>query len=125
MPDSEMVWGEPAAESTIETAAVSGPTIDGVNETEIVQLPPDGTVAGQVFETPKSDEFGPVAPMLVIVRNEVPESVSVIVCAALFVVIVCAGNEIEELFSETCGFAPFPPPVSCVQLLTLVQAYRF
>lgn len=122
MPDSEIVCGEPAAESTIETAAVSGPTIDGVNETEIVQLPPDATVPGQVFDTAKSDEFGPVALILVIVRNEVPESVSVIFCAALFVVIVCAGNEIDELFSETCGFAPFPPPVSCVQLFTLVQA---
>ena len=104
--------GEPAAESTMERAAVSGPTLDGVNETEIVQLPPEATVAGHVFETAKAAAFGPVATMLVTVRNEVPESVSVIVCGELLVVILCAANETDVLLSETCGFAPFPPPAS-------------
>lgn len=106
----------------MEMAAVSGPTIDGVNDTEIVQLAPEAKVAGQVLDTAKSVAFGPVAPMLVIVMNEVPESFSVMTCGELLVVIVCGANETDVLLSETCGFAPPPPPASCVQLFTLVQA---
>lgn len=83
-----MRCGEPAAESTIEIAAVSEPMIDGVNETEIEQLAPDGTVAGQVFETAKSEAFGPVAEILEMVRNEVPVSVRVMICGVLLVVTV-------------------------------------
>jgi hypothetical protein len=112
VPAREIVCGEPAAESTIETAAVSGPTIDGVNEIVILQLAPDGTVAGQVLDTAKSPAFAPVTPMLVIVKNEVPESVSVTTCDGLFVVIVCPPNEMDVLSRETCGFAPPPPPAS-------------
>lgn len=112
VPDSEMICGEPAAESTIETAATSGPTTEGVNEIEIVHVAPDATVAGQVFDAAKSAAFVPVTLMLVTVKNEVPESVSVTTCGVLLVVMLCAGNVIDGLLSDTCGFAPLPPPTS-------------
>jgi hypothetical protein len=122
VPVREIVCGEPAAESTMESVAASTPTMDGVNETLIVQLAPDGTVAGQEFDVAKSAAFAPARPMLVTVKNEVPESVSVTTCDPLLVVIVCPPNERDDLSSETCGLAPPPPPASCVQLFTDAQA---
>ena len=83
-----MRCGEPAAESTIEIAAVSDPMIDGVNETEIEQLAPDGSVAGQVFDRAKSEALGPVAEILEMVRNDVPVSVRVMMWGVLLVVTV-------------------------------------
>jgi len=101
VPVREMVCGEPAAESTMERVAVSAPTMEGVNETLIVQFAPDGTVAGQVFDVVKSAALVPAMPMLVTVKNEVPASVSVTTCDPLLVVIVCPPNERDDLSSET------------------------
>src|SRR6185437_13818643 len=65
VPVSEIVWGEPPEESTIEMAALSFPTMEGVNETVSVQAAPDGTIVPHVLDKPKSVAFAPVTPMLV------------------------------------------------------------
>ena len=72
VPDREMICGDPGAESTIEMAAVSDPTIEGVNETQIVQASPDDSTLPQFCEKLKSAAFFPVRTISEIDRNFVP-----------------------------------------------------
>ena len=67
----------------METAAVSGPKIDGVNVTVMLQLPPDGTTVPQFCAMLKSDALGPVVVIVASDRNAVPVFLNVIVCCNL------------------------------------------
>ncbi len=52
--------GEPASLPLITMDADSAATTEGLKETVIVQVAPEGTVLPQVFESRKSDAFGPL-----------------------------------------------------------------
>jgi len=68
VPVSETACGEPAALSEIERLALRLPVAEGVNVTEIVQLPFALRLLPQLLVCEKSPEFVPVMLMLLIVR---------------------------------------------------------
>jgi hypothetical protein len=63
--------------------AARPPAAEGVKVTLIVQLPPAATELPQLLVWAKSPELDPKTAMLVTVRAELPELVSVTACAAL------------------------------------------
>lgn len=81
VPDSDTLCGLPAASSVTVTLPVRLPPLDGVNVTEIVQLPLTASVAGEighVFVCAKSAAFVPLTAMELIVSGAVPLFVSVV-----------------------------------------------
>jgi hypothetical protein len=75
--------GLPVALSVIVNAPVRLPAAVGLNTTLIVQFPPAATLPPHVFVSEKSPAFGPVIPMLLIVRLLPPVLLSVTICAPL------------------------------------------
>jgi len=71
------VCGVLDALSAIFIEAALDPALVGLNVTVIMQLPPLGTEAPQVFVCPKSLAFSPEIVIPVIVSAAVPEFVSV------------------------------------------------
>ena len=76
-------WGLPASLSVNVTAAVSMPTMDGVNVVETVQLALAASGPAQVVLLPKSAELVPVSVIDAIVKVAFPMLVSVMTCAPL------------------------------------------
>ena len=68
VPVNETLCGDPAALSEIERLALRLPIAEGVNVTEIVQLPFALKLLPQLFVWEKSPEFVPVMLTLLIVR---------------------------------------------------------
>ena len=60
IPESETVWGDPAALSAIEIYDAREPVAVGVNVTEIVQLACEARVVAQVLDCVKSAALVPV-----------------------------------------------------------------
>lgn len=84
VPESDALFGLPAALVVKVSAADRTPVADGVNVTLTAQLTPAARVPPQVFaEMAKSAAFAPVRVMLAIVSVAVPLFVSVTVCAAV------------------------------------------
>jgi hypothetical protein len=88
------------------TEAVRAPVAVGVKVTEIVQLAPAASVAGQVLVCPKSPAFAPVTEMAVIVSPAVPVFVSVAVWAAPEVPTRVLPNVSAPGDSDTLGAGP-------------------
>ncbi len=71
--------GEPTSLPLITIDADSAATKEGLKETVIVQVAPEGTVLPQVFERRKSDAFGPLMVIPDKDKKEVPVFCKVIV----------------------------------------------
>src|ERR1017187_10394036 len=109
VPERVTVWGDPAALSVMVTDAPRLPAAVGVNVTEMLQLPPAGTLAPQVLVCAKLPGFGPVSAMLVIVRAAEPGLLSVTDWAALVVLRFWLANGRLPAVSEMIG-TPTPVP---------------
>ena len=77
VPESVMVWGDPAALSGIVMEALRLPAAVGVNVTEKLQLPPAGRPVPQALVCAKSPGLAPVRAMLPMVKVPVPVLLSV------------------------------------------------
>jgi exosome complex RNA-binding protein Rrp42 (RNase PH superfamily) len=60
VPDSDTVWGEPAALSVTDNEAVSFPGVEGLNATVIAQFAPTASVVPQVVDFVNELAFVPV-----------------------------------------------------------------
>jgi len=77
VPLKSAVCGLPDALSAMLTEALSEPTREGVNVTEMVQLALVASVAVQLLVWPKSALFVPVTVMLMLLRMALPVLVKV------------------------------------------------
>ena len=88
LPARAIVCGDPAAESTTASEADSVPTMEGANDTEMVQLMPGTSDPPQLLVWIKSAAFGPVTEMLPIESGTPPGFERVTACAVEVVAIV-------------------------------------
>lgn len=108
MPDSVTVFGELAALLVIVKEPVRVPAAVGAKVTLIAQLAPGATVAPVQVPVAVNSGFGDVATV-VIVRDAVPEFVTVTAWAALVVPTVCVANDSVVRFRFTAGIGTALP----------------
>jgi hypothetical protein len=104
VPVSETICGDPLALSAMVIWPCRLPAVVGVKVTEIAQFAPAASVELHSLCAAKSPEA--VIPMML--KGAWPEFVSVSVCAALVVPMVCAANWSATVESVTAGAVPFP-----------------
>ena len=92
MPPSGTLVDPPGALSAIVNVAERAPAADGENVTLIEQDAPTPREVPQVFVWAKSARFVPESVMLPTVIGAVPESVNLMLCAALVVRTFCPAN---------------------------------
>jgi hypothetical protein len=108
VPLKAKVWGEPVALSVIVRLPARVPAAVGVKAIEIVQVAAAATLRPQVLVSEKSPDTA-IAPS---VSAAVPELVSVTVCAALVVPVVCDRKVRLVGESVAVGVAATPVPFS-------------
>ena len=108
VPVSETVCGDPPALSLMESVALRLPVAEGVNVTEMVQLPFELRELPQLFVWLKSPELVPVMLMLLMVNVAVPGLVTVIDSAVLLVLTSWLPKPQELGEKLICGAVPVP-----------------
>jgi hypothetical protein len=108
VPISEIVWGEAAALSAMESVALKAATDEGVKVTEMLQLKPAGSEVPQALVSAKLEAPVPAIVTPVMVSAALPAFVSCTVCAALEVPLtaVKVSPEGERLASGTLATVP-------------------